>query len=149
MKSSKRRIYTIKTDELTSKRMKKVKTSNTLIEKKVRSTLHYLGYRFRLNYNLPGKPDIVVPRYKTVIFVHGCFWHGHEYCKKGTLKPKRNALFWKDKIQYNKKKDCKNRKILENIGWKVLIIWECEIKDLSHLEKIINNFLIRNEKKIL
>ena len=124
------------TKEKRSEIMKKIKSKDTGPEKKVRSLLHSLGYRFRLyRKDLPGKPDIVLPKYKTVIFVHGCFWHGHN-CTKGTHIPVDNAEFWKEKIKKNKNRDVLNLQMLKEIGWNVIIIWECQIKVLNK-EKIL------------
>lgn len=107
--------------------MGKIKSTNTKPELLLRKFLFSKGLRYRINYKkLPGKPDIVFPKYKTVIFVNGCFWHGHENCKIAHL-PKTNIEFWKDKINKNINRD--NNNIQDNIllGWKVLIFWECEI----------------------
>ncbi|SEP46971.1 T/G mismatch-specific endonuclease [Propionispora vibrioides] len=121
--------------------MSRVKVKNTAPEIKLRSILHRHGFRFRLNRSdLPGKPDIVLPKYKTVIFVHGCFWHGH-YCKRGK-RPKTNEEFWNKKIDGNIKRDELNIKRLEELGWRVLVVWECEIKDKDLLGRI-ENFLSR------
>ena len=93
----------------------------------VRKFLFSNGFRYRKNVkDLPGKPDIVLPKYKTVIFVHGCFWHGHD-CPAGKL-PETNKIFWKNKIDENKKRDKKNYRKLREEGWKVLIVWECQLK---------------------
>ncbi len=128
----------IYTKEKRSEIMKKIKSKDTGPEKKVRSLLHSLGYRFRLHRkDLPGKPDIVLPKYKTVIFVHGCFWHGHEdkNCKYAN-KPKTNEQFWNNKFTYNKNRDLENEKILLHLGWKVIVIWECQICDVQYLKSL-------------
>lgn len=131
----------IKQDDVTSNRMRCVRTTDTDIEKVVRSTLHKFGFRFRLHDGkLPGKPDIILPRHKVVVFVHGCFWHGHNKCNKGRLRPKRNAWFWKKKIELNKKRDLRVRTQLEKLGWRVLTVWECEIKNKKLLNEIITTF---------
>jgi len=137
-----------KTDSKTSYRMSRIQTTNTSIEKRVRSVLHILGFRFRLKKEkLPGKPDIVLKRYKTVVFVHGCFWHGHPACRKGTLKPKRNNLYWEQKIRSNSERDKRVDRLLTEEGWRILTIWECETINRSNIEKIILNFFgIKNEK---
>ena len=112
--------------------MSRIKGSNTKPEMEVRSLLHALGYRFRLHRrDLPGTPDIVLPRREAVVFVHGCFWHGHA-CKR-TKMPKSRVSFWVQKIQANRKRDAKNRRALKAFGWKVVIVWECELK---HLDKL-------------
>jgi len=106
--------------------MSRIRSGNTKPEKIIRSTLHGMGYRFRLHkQNLPGKPDIVLPKYKTVIFVHGCFWHRHPGCKNATT-PKTNAEFWQKKFLENVARDCLKKIDLEGLGWHVVIVWECE-----------------------
>ena len=106
--------------------MSRVRSTNTRPEIEVRSFLHRAGFRFRLHdNNLPGKPDIVLKRHKTAIFVHGCFWHGHD-CKKGRP-PKSNEQFWRDKISKNRERDRKNEMALYQAGWRVVVIWECDI----------------------
>lgn len=122
-----------------SRVMAKVKSRDTKPEKKVRSLLFSLGFRFRLcQKNLPGKPDIVLKKYKTVVFVHGCFWHGHENCKKARV-PKSNVEFWKNKIERNKQRFNEVAGQLRAQGWKVVVIWECEIeKDFENtMRKLI------------
>ena len=107
--------------------MQNVKTKNTAPEIKLRSLLHKNGLRFRVNRkDLPGKPDIVLPKYRAVIFVHGCFWHGHD-CPRGQ-RPQTNADFWNQKIDRNVIRDKSDVSLLESLGWRVLIVWECEIK---------------------
>lgn len=107
--------------------MQNVKTKNTAPEIKLRSLLHKNGFRFRVNRkDLPGKPDIVLPKYRAVIFVHGCFWHGHD-CPRGQ-RPQTNADFWNQKIDRNVIRDKSDVSLLESLGWRVLIVWECEIK---------------------
>lgn len=116
-----------------SKLMSRIRGTNTTPEKKLRSLLHKAGFRFRLHVkNLPGKPDIVLPKYKTVIFVHGCFWHSHT-CNKGTTRPKTRAEFWEKKITSNIERDRRNYDELRNLGWEVIIVWECELKKSSVL----------------
>lgn len=122
-----------------SRVMAKVKSRDTKPEKKVRSLLFSLGFRFRLcQKNLPGKPDIVLKKYKTVVFVHGCFWHGYENCKKARV-PKSNVEFWKNKIERNKQRFNEVAGQLRAQGWKVVVIWECEIeKDFENtMRKLI------------
>ena len=119
------------TAEKRSAIMRAVKSSDTKPEIALRKALFALGYRYRLNVKaLPGKPDIVLPKYKTVIFVHGCFWHGHD-CKRGSRIPKTNRAYWTEKIARNKIRDAKNIDALSKLGWRVLVIWECEVKDLD------------------
>ena len=104
----------------------------------VRKSLWRLGFRYRLNASdLPGKPDIVFPKYRTVIFINGCFWHGHEGCKKFTV-PETNRDFWMAKIDRNKQRDSDNTAALQSSGWKVLIVWECELSTKDKREQTIN-----------
>ena len=111
--------------------MRAVKGRDTKPEIALRKKLFSRGLRYRLNVkDLPGKPDLVFPKHKTVVFVHGCFWHGHS-CKRGNRQPKQNADYWKDKITRNKARDQKNAAALKKLGWRVITVWECEIKDLD------------------
>lgn len=108
--------------------MSRIRSTNTSIEIKARKYLFSNGFRFKINVkNLPGKPDIVLPKYHTVIFVHGCFWHRHRNCKRATM-PKSKQDYWVPKFQRNIDNDIKHKKELKSLGWKVIIIWECEIK---------------------
>ena len=121
--------------------MLRIKGKNTKPEFIVRSLLYKMGYRFRLHRkDLPGTPDIVLPKYKTVIFVHGCFWHRHKGCKYAYT-PKSRVKFWKDKFTETVKRDKQHLKQLKENGWKVFIVWECETKDMDRLKKIINKIL--------
>lgn len=107
--------------------MSRIKGANTGPEIGVRSLLHRMGYRFRLHRrDLPGTPDIVLPGRKAVVFVHGCFWHGH-VCKR-TKMPKSRTTYWADKIESNRLRDARKRRRLKEMGWKVVIVWECELK---------------------
>ena len=111
-----------------SRAMSKVKGEETKIEQTVRSLLHRRGFRFRKNVkNIPGKPDIVLPKYKAIVFIHGCFWHHHPGCAKSKL-PETRKEFWKNKIQGNIDRDKKNIEILLSLAWRVGIIWECALK---------------------
>lgn len=124
-----------------SEMMARVRSKDTKPEKLVRSLLHALGYRFRLHRrDLPGSPDIVLPARKVAIFVHGCFWHGHS-CKRAGRLPKTNADFWAKKLADNLARDARNRSALENLGWKVLVVWECELKDEAALTNLFCTFL--------
>jgi DNA mismatch endonuclease (patch repair protein) len=108
--------------------MSRIKGWDTEPEKAVRSCLHTLGYRFRLRIeNLPGKPDIVLPKHKAAFFVHGCFWHGHEGCKRAA-RPSTNVAFWNDKIEATMRRDEAVKRQLVNMGWRVLVVWQCRIK---------------------
>jgi DNA mismatch endonuclease (patch repair protein) len=106
--------------------MARVKASDTHPEKAVRSILHRLGFRFRVHRrDLPGKPDIVLSKYKTIVFVHGCFWHGHKGCKR-SARPATNVLFWNTKLSANESRDRRIKRQLRKQGWKVVVIWGCE-----------------------
>lgn len=123
--------------------MSAVKNKNTKPELAVRSFLHRSGFRFRLHRgDLPGCPDIVLPKYRTVVFVHGCFWHRHPGCSRTTL-PKTNTQFWERKFAENVDRDMVNREALSELGWKVIVIWECEVKDESY-QSLLLHFL-RND----
>ncbi len=123
--------------------MSRVRGKDTSTEIKVRSLAHRLGYRFRLHRkDLPGKPDLVFPSRKKVIFVHGCFWHGHE-CARGARIPKTNSDYWIKKITNNMERDRSNIVLLESLGWEILAIWECEVKDNEQLERTLNCFLLK------
>ena len=120
--------------------MSKISSKETKPEILVRKFLFSKGFRYRINVKtLPGKPDIVLPKYKTIIFVNGCFWHGHN-CKKGKL-PSSNTDFWKEKISNNKSRDAKNSDLLVKLCWKVIIIWQCEISKIDNRTKILNKLL--------
>jgi DNA mismatch endonuclease (patch repair protein) len=126
--------------EKRSEIMSKIRGKDTKPEKIVRSLLHSMGYRFRLHRkDLPGKPDIVLPKYKTVIFVHGCFWHGHD-CKNGKL-PKTNISYWAEKIKQNKTRDENATTELERMGWKVFAVWSCETLSSERLAEKISRIL--------
>ena len=113
--------------------MSRIRSKDSVAEKTVRSVMHRLGYRFRLHVkDLPGKPDLVLAKHKLVIFVHGCFWHRHENCKLSTT-PKTNRDFWQDKFESNVRRDLNNYQRLEELGWRVAVIWECSTKNLPDL----------------
>ena len=132
-----------------SRIMSHVKGRDTTPEKRVRSLLHSMGYRFRLQRaDLPGKPDIVLPKFKTVIFVNGCFWHRHPGCKRATL-PKSNAEFWRQKLEKNVARDLRNIQTLKDLGWYVLIIWECELKDTMTLQARLSDFFENHDDYLL
>lgn len=116
--------------------MRSVKSRDTTPEMIVRRFLHRLGYRFRLHRkDLAGTPDLVLPRMKMVVFVHGCFWHGHN-CARGGRLPKSNRDYWIAKITRNRERDQLNRALLQAEGWKVCTVWECEIKNLQKMREL-------------
>lgn len=118
----------VHTSEQRSYNMARIRYKDTKPEELVRKYLFSQGFRYRKNdTRLPGKPDIVLPKYKTVIFVNGCFWHGHEDCKYFVW-PKNNAEFWKEKISGNIERDIRNYAELREHGWRVITVWECELK---------------------
>ena len=120
--------------------MQQVKGKDTQPEKFVRSLLHRLGYRFRLHRkDLPGTPDIVFPSRRLVIFVHGCFWHGHG-CRIGQL-PKSHLEYWYPKIQANRERDQRKKLALENAGWRVAVVWQCELFDSDALSVSLQRLL--------
>ena len=113
--------------------MRAVKDRNTTPELTVRSMVHRMGYRFRLHRkDLPGKPDLVLPRLKKVIFVHGCFWHGHN-CARGARMPKTNAAYWQGKIGRNRERDREHLGALKAAGWGVVIVWECALRNAGRV----------------
>lgn len=112
--------------------MKAVRTQDTGPEITVRSMLHRMGYRFRVHARgLPGTPDIVLPKFRTVVFVHGCFWHAHG-CNIGRA-PKSRSEYWGPKLQANKSRDRRNIRALRRDGWQVLVVWQCELRDVPAL----------------
>lgn len=128
--------------EVRSYNMSRIRSKDTKPEMIVRRFLHKNGFRYRLHVkDLPGKPDIVLPKYKTAIFVNGCFWHGHENCKFYKLSQTR-ADWWKAKIDKNIKNDLSNQRQLAKLGYRVFTIWECEIKN-----KMFVNYLIDDIRK--
>ena len=126
-----------------SENMRRIRNKDTSPERKVRSLVHRLGYRFRLHSRkLPGKPDLVFASRKKIIFVHGCFWHQHGApgCKIARV-PKTRLDYWVPKLERNKSRDLENQKELQRLGWKLMVVWECEIKDLETLANRIREFL--------
>lgn len=129
------------TTEKRSWNMGRIKSKNTKPEVQVRSFLHVNGFRFRLNSKtLPGKPDIVLKKYNTVIFIHGCFWHRHKGCKRCST-PKSNEQYWLNKFERNIFRDKNNTKQLKKLGYQVLIIWECQVENQKILKKLILKIL--------
>ena len=124
-----------------SRNMAAIKGKDTKPEIKVRKLLHSMGYRYRLHRKeLPGSPDIVLSKYKAVIFIHGCFWHRHNGCKFATT-PKTRQGFWQCKFEKNIERDKKNQIDLEKLKWKYLIIWECELEQIENVKVQLGNFL--------
>lgn len=112
-----------------SELMSRINSTQTEPEQLTRSLLHRAGYRFRKNVSdLPGTPDVVLPKYDTVIFVHGCYWHRHD-CRKGRSVPTKNREFWLEKFERNVERDAENEEALKERGWQVLTVWECELND--------------------
>lgn len=121
--------------------MSRVKGQNTRPEMIVRRLLHAMGYRFRLHAaDLPGKPDIALPRHGKIVQVHGCFWHGHKGCSRAT-RPQSNVEFWARKIDGNQARDIRTERQLRKLGWSVMTIWECQTKDLEKLERRLRRYM--------
>jgi DNA mismatch endonuclease (patch repair protein) len=119
-----------------SRMMSGIRGKDTKPERIVRSHLHRAGLRFRLQAKLPGKPDLVLPKYKTAVFVHGCFWHRHEECRYATM-PTSNIAFWQKKFEANVQRDIRVRQELKVLGWHVEVAWSCQLNKL-HLEQLTN-----------
>lgn len=123
--------------------MGRIKSKDTGPELTVRRLLHGLGYRFRLHSRIiPGKPDIVLPMYHTVIFVHGCFWHRHRACKYASS-PKTNVAFWHRKFRKNVVRDKKVQRELLHLGWHVIVVWECQTQNAGKLQDLLKRYLPR------
>ena len=131
----------VHTPEQRSLNMSRIRGTDTKPEMRVRSLLHGMGFRYRLHVkDLPGKPDLVFPRAKAVLFVHGCFWHMHR-CKYGKPAPATNASFWAEKRRGNRERDKRNRRSLRAEGWQVFEIWECQIKHEETMRAKLASFL--------
>lgn len=131
----------VHTPEQRSRNMSRIRSKNTRPEVVVRSLVHRLGYRFRLHTtDLPGRPDLVLRRHNRVIFVHGCFWHCHN-CRYGSVKPAANAEFWETKRAGNVARDQRNRELLQEMGWHVLVVWECCTRNPEQLKEQVAAFL--------
>ena len=129
------------TPEQRSRIMRAVKGTDTAPEMTVRRLIHGMGFRFRLHRkDLPGKPDIVLPRLHRVVFVNGCFWHGHD-CARGARAPKANAEYWRAKIARNSERDAANIATLKATGWRTEVVWECELKELEKMKTRLRRFL--------
>jgi DNA mismatch endonuclease (patch repair protein) len=136
------------TSEERSRIMRAVRSKDTAPELKVRRLLHSMGARFRLHrQDLPGKPDIVLPGRRKAIFVHGCFWHGHD-CKRGSREPKTNAPYWVEKIARNRARDGINLPALDEAGWSVLTVWECETRNELALSEKLTAFLAQGRRRL-
>lgn len=121
--------------------MARIRSKDTMPELRVRRWLHAAGYRFRLHRaDLPGRPDIVLPRFRVALFVHGCFWHQHPGCRKAIL-PKVRTSFWEKKLARNVERDWQNREELARRGWRVEVVWECEIKTAEQIERRLHEIL--------
>lgn len=135
-----------------SKNMSSIPQKSTKPEKLVRKHLFQNGFRYRNNVSkLPGKPDIVLPKYKTAVFVNGCFWHAHKGCK-WFVPPKSNTDFWNNKFEYNKNRDLNNYSLLNQMGWTVIIVWECVLRHgdaNSALNKLVHHIYADNRKSIV
>lgn len=121
--------------------MARIKGQNTQPELLVRSIVHNLGYRFRLHRrDLPGNPDIAMPKHRKVTFVHGCFWHGHKRCPRAA-RPATNIAFWRKKLDSNIARDRRNIRLLRKAGWRVLVVWQCQTRKPETLKKTLLKFL--------
>lgn len=135
------------TKEKRSEIMSRIHSANTSPEIRVRKFLHGRGFRYRLNENtMPGKPDVILPKHKTIVFVNGCFWHGHN-CKigSGLRKPQSNQDYWKRKIEKNMYRDAQNYARLHEQGWKVIVVWECQTSSVESLGKALISLLRGDE----
>ncbi len=127
--------------ETRSRIMARVRGKDTQPELRLRRMLHGMGYRYRLHVGgLPGKPDIVFPSRRKIVFMHGCFWHGHR-CRAGQKRPASNTAYWDVKLAKNTTRDKCNRRRLRELGWRVLVIWECQMRDEARLGKRLVDFL--------
>ena len=125
--------------------MSKIRSNNTKPEISLRKALFAKGFRYKINdKKLQGKPDIVLSKYKTVIFVHGCFWHNHKGCKRAHL-PKSNIEYWENKIRTNEERDLKNKESLKKLGWNVIVVWECELNTTEKVEQAVINLIANFE----
>lgn len=136
-----KKVYDPLTPQERSERMSRIRAKDTGPEKAVRRVVYEMGYRYRLHLaDLPGKPDLVFIKRKKIIFVHGCFWHQHQKCKI-YVQPKTKTEFWFEKLNSNVQRDKKHQRFLKKDGWAILVIWECQIKQIASLKKRIRRFL--------
>jgi DNA mismatch endonuclease (patch repair protein) len=125
--------------------MSRIRDKGSTAEMKLRRLIHGIGFRYRLHVKeLPGKPDLVFPSRRAVIFMHGCFWHRHEGCKLARL-PKSKLDFWKPKLEANKERDLLHQQQLRDLGWRILVVWECEMIYTERVSTIVRNFLCEEE----
>ncbi len=130
-----------------SELMSRIRGKDSNPEMKLRRLIHGMGFRYRLHVmNLPGKPDLVFPRRRTVIFMHGCFWHRHDGCKLARL-PKSKISFWEEKLETNRQRDLLNQELLREQGWHVLVVWECQLNDTAKVSRIVEEFLIDRDER--
>jgi DNA mismatch endonuclease, patch repair protein len=135
------------TPERRSRLMSRVRSKNTKPELAVRRLMHSMGYRFRLHRrDLPGCPDLILPAYRTALFVHGCFWHRHSRCRKAS-KPSTHVDFWAKKFQANVTRDRRNRDRLRRAGWRVIVIWECQTRHEDKLRGILKRSLPKRKRR--
>lgn len=129
--------------------MSRIRSKDTKPELKVRSALHQMGFRYRLHRrDLPGCPDIVLPKYRTVIFVHGCFWHRHDSCRDGKIPETSREEYWEEKLEGNVRRDKRNLAALRKSGWRTLVIWECDVKkDLGNTLRNVAELLNGNTQQ--
>ena len=131
----------VHTPDQRRRNMAAIRGTDTKPEMVVRRLVHGMGYRYRLHVKgLPGKPDLVLPRHRKVIFVHGCFWHMHN-CRYGRVKPATRAEFWETKRQSNVERDRRSRRALRRLGWQILVVWECQTRQADKLQERLRNFL--------
>lgn len=124
-----------------SERMSRVRGKDSAPEMRLRRIVHGSGFRYRLHVkNLPGSPDMVFPKRKAVVFMHGCFWHRHEGCKLARL-PKSRLGFWVEKLEANRQRDKRNQGLLMEMGWRVLVVWECQLRDTVAISRTVTEFL--------
>ena len=127
-----------------SENMRRIKSKDSTPEITVRRLVHGLGYRYRLHdHQLPGRPDLVFPKRRKIVFVHGCFWHSHNRCKLAHV-PASRQEYWRPKLERNKHRDVAHRRALEALGWDTLVIWECEVKRTETLAHRLQDFLEEN-----
>lgn len=130
-----------------SKRMSLIRGKDSSPELKLRRLVHGMGFRYRLHVkDLPGKPDLVFPSRRAVIFMHGCFWHRHPGCKLARM-PKSKLDFWRPKLEGNRERDLRNQEMLKKLGWHVLVVWECEVENIEKVSNKVREFLQGREGK--